>query len=199
VFASTGGAIYGEQDTFPADETHALRPVSPYGVAKLAVERYLYFYHVEYGLSATCLRYANVYGPRQSPHGEAGVVAIFLDRLLSGRECVIYGDGLQSRDYVFVADVVAANLAAIARPGFEIFNVGTGVETDVNTLYDRLARACGVERAARHDPPKPGEQRRSCISAGRIEREVGVRVAVGLDDGLERTASWFREHENARV
>ncbi len=131
--------MYGEQDVFPADENHPTRPLSPYGVAKLAVERYLYFYHAEYGLDATCLRYANVYGPRQSPHGEAGVVAIFLDRLLAGRECTINGDGLQTRDYVFVADVVAANLAAVGRPDFAIFNVGTGVETDVVTLYRHLA------------------------------------------------------------
>ena len=194
VFASTGGAIYGEQDTFPADESHAARPISPYGVAKLAVERYLYFYHVQYGLDATCLRYANVYGPRQNAHGEAGVVAIFLDRLLSGRECVIYGDGLQTRDYVFVGDVVRANAAAVghSHKGFAILNVGTGVETDVVTLYRRLAAACGIERPARHEEAKPGEQRRSCISAALLERELGVRVTTALDEGLGRTAEWFR-------
>jgi UDP-glucose 4-epimerase len=192
VFASTGGAMYGEQDYFPADEEHPARPISPYGVAKLSVERYLYFFHAEYGLDATCLRYANVYGPRQNPHGEAGVVAIFLDRLLSGREAVINGDGLQSRDYVFVADVAAANLAALGRPGFGIFNVGTGVETDVVQLYDGLARALGIERPATHGPAKSGEQRRSCITAARIERELGVRVTVGLAEGLKRTADWFK-------
>ncbi|HNX50175.1 MAG TPA: NAD-dependent epimerase/dehydratase family protein [Thermoanaerobaculaceae bacterium] len=192
VFASTGGAMYGEQDTFPADEDHPTRPISPYGVAKLSVERYLYFFHVEYGLDATCLRYANVYGPRQNPHGEAGVVAIFLDRLLSGREAVINGDGLQSRDYVFVADVAAANLAVLGRPGFGIFNVGTGIETTVVQLYDGLATAARIDRLATHGPAKSGEQRRSCITAARIEREVGVEVTIPLAEGLRRTADWFK-------
>lgn len=183
--------MYGEQDYFPADEEHPARPVSPYGVAKLAVERYLYFFHVEYGLDATCLRYANVYGPRQNPHGEAGVVAIFLDRLLSGRQAAINGDGLQTRDYVFVADVVAANLAAVGRPGFGIFNVGTGIETDVVQLYQGLARAAGIDRPAVHGPTKSGEQKRSCITAAKLERELSVRVTVPMAEGLRRTAEWF--------
>src|SRR6185503_17582155 len=135
IFASTGGAIYGEQDRFPADEGHPARPVSPYGVSKLAFERYLFFYHVTYGLDVACLRYANVYGERQNPHGEAGVVAIFLNRLLAGRVPTINGDGGQTRDYVHVSDVVRANLAAGGLPGFHIYNVGTGIETDVNELY----------------------------------------------------------------
>ncbi|HPW54909.1 MAG: NAD-dependent epimerase/dehydratase family protein [Thermoanaerobaculaceae bacterium] len=191
IFASTGGAMYGEQDYFPADEEHPARPVSPYGVAKLAVERYLYFFHVEYGFDATCLRYANVYGPRQNPHGEAGVVAIFLDRLLSGRQATINGDGLQTRDYVYVADVVAANLAALGRPGFRIFNVGTGIETDVVQLYRGLAAAVGSDRPPAHGPAKPGEQRRSCITAAKLARELGVQVTVPVAEGLQRTAEWF--------
>ena len=192
VFASTGGAIYGEQDCFPADEGHPTRPLSPYGVAKLAVERYLYFYHAQYGLDVACLRYANVYGPRQSPHGEAGVVAIFLDRLLAGREAVINGDGLQTRDYVYVGDVVAANLAALALGGFEVLNVGTGVETSVVRLYELIAGAVGSDRAPRHAEAKPGEQRRSVITAALLEREAGVRVRTRLEDGLRVTAEWFR-------
>ena len=191
VFASTGGAMYGEQDVFPADEDHPTRPLSPYGVAKLAVERYLYFYHAEYGLDATCLRYANVYGPRQNPHGEAGVVAIFLDRLLAGRDCTINGDGLQTRDYVNVADVVAANLAVLGRPDFSVFNVGTGVETDVVTLYRHLAAAAGIARPASHGPAKSGEQRRSAITSDRLARELGIRPAVPLAEGLRQTAAWF--------
>jgi UDP-glucose 4-epimerase len=194
VLASTGGAIYGEQDAFPAGEDHPVRPLSPYGVAKLASERYLYFYHCQYGLDATCLRYANVYGPRQNPHGEAGVVAIFLHKLLAGEQPVINGDGLQTRDYVFVGDVVSANLAAIGRPGFGIYNVGTGIETDVNTLFGHLHRAIGSGPAAAHGPGKPGEQLRSSISSALLEREVGVTVATPLADGLARTAAWFREH-----
>jgi UDP-glucose 4-epimerase len=194
VFASTGGAIYGEQDVHPAGEGHPVRPVSPYGVAKLASERYLYFYHFQYGLDATCLRYANVYGPRQNPHGEAGVVAIFLHKLLAGQQPVINGDGLQTRDYVFVGDVVNANLAALGRPGFNIFNVGTGIETDVNTLFAHLHRAIGSGPAATHGPGKAGEQLRSSISSALLERELGVAVSTPLADGLARTAEWFREH-----
>jgi len=193
VFASTGGAIYGEQDAFPAGEDHPVRPLSPYGVAKLASERYLYFYHCQYGLDATCLRYANVYGPRQNPHGEAGVVAIFLHKLLAGEQPVINGDGLQTRDYVFVGDVVNANLAAIGRPGFGIYNVGTGIETDVNTLFGHLHRAIGSGPAAAHGPGKAGEQLRSSISSALLERELGVTVATPLADGLARTAAWFRD------
>jgi UDP-glucose 4-epimerase len=191
IFASTGGAMYGEQETFPADEEHPARPLSPYGVAKLAVERYLYFYHEEYGIAATALRYANVYGPRQNPHGEAGVVAIFLDRLLAGRETLINGDGLQTRDYVYVADVVAANLAALGRPGFGIYNVGTARETSVVELYGLLAAAVGVTRPPGHGPAKQGEQRRSVITSALLGRELGVRVGTALEDGLKKTAAWF--------
>jgi len=191
VFASTGGAIYGEQERFPADETHPTRPLSPYGVAKLAIENYLFFYHAEHGLDATCLRYANVYGERQNPHGEAGVVAIFLERLLAGVGCVINGDGEQTRDYVHVTDVVAANLAAIGQPGFRIYNVGTGAETDVNRLYRLLAAAVGSDGRAEHGPAKAGEQRRSSIDSERLGRELGVRPRTSLEDGLRRTAEWF--------
>ncbi len=191
IFASTGGAMYGEQTAFPADEEHPAQPLSPYGVAKLAVERYLYFYHREYGLDAIALRYANVYGPRQNPHGEAGVVAIFLDRLLADREAVINGDGLQTRDYAYVADVVAANVAALGRPGFGIYNVGTGRETTVVELYGLLAAALGVTRPPTHGPAKPGEQRRSVISSELVGRELGVRVGTTLEDGVKKTAVWF--------
>jgi UDP-glucose 4-epimerase len=192
VLASTGGAIYGEQDAFPAAEDHPARPLSPYGVAKLASERYLYFYHCQYGLDATCLRYANVYGPRQNPHGEAGVVAIFCHRLLARAQPVVNGDGLQTRDYVYVGDVVKANLAAVGRPGFGVYNVGTGRETDVNTLYDGIRAALGGGPEPLHGPPAAGEQRRSCISAQALERELGVAVSTGLAEGLARTAAWFR-------
>ncbi len=197
LFASTGGAIYGEQEAFPATEEHPARPVSPYGVSKLAFERYLYYYHVAYGLDATCLRYANVYGERQNPHGEAGVVAIFLDRLLAGQTATINGSGLQTRDYVHVSDVVRANLAASGKSGFHIYNVGTGMETSVVELYRELARAVGVNLEARHGPAKPGEQQRSCVDAGLIRRELDLPQPLPLREGFARTAAWFKERATA--
>jgi UDP-glucose 4-epimerase len=198
LFASTGGAIYGEQDYFPADEQHPARPVSPYGVSKLSFERYLFYFHVAYGLDATCLRYANVYGERQNPHGEAGVVAIFLSRLLAGQAPTINGEGLQTRDYVHVSDVVKANLLAAGRPGFHIYNVGTGVETSVVTLYRELARAVGSNLEAKHGPAKPGEQQRSVVDARLIKAELGWPEPLPLRQGLERTAAWFRERAQAQ-
>ena len=197
LFASTGGAIYGEQDVFPADESHPQRPVSPYGVSKLSVERYLYFYHQAYGLDVTCLRYANVYGERQNPHGEAGVVAIFLQRLLAGEACRINGDGLQTRDYVHVSDVVRANLAAAGRPGFHTYNVGTGKETTVVELYERLAEAVGVDEKAAHGPGMPGEQRRSVITPQRLLEDLEVPQPLSLEEGFQRTAAWFRDRADS--
>jgi UDP-glucose 4-epimerase len=200
LFASTGGAIYGEQDVHPAPETHAARPLSPYGVAKLAGERYLDFYAHQYGLDAVCLRYANVYGERQSPHGEAGVVAIFLDRLLAGQTTTINGDGLQTRDYVHVSDVVRANLAAAALPagaGFRVYNVGTGAETTVVELQRRLAAAVGVDAPPEHGPAKPGEQRRSSVDPSRGRRDLALPEPLPLADGLARTAEWFRQRAAA--
>ena len=192
IFASTGGAIYGEQDVFPAAEGHPARPVSPYGVSKLALERYLYYYHVTYGTAVTCLRYANVYGERQNANGEAGVVAIFLDRLLAGRAPTINGSGMQTRDYVHVSDVVRANLAAAGRPGFHIYNVGTGIETTVIDLYQALARAAGSTLVPVHGPAKPGEQQRSVIDGRLIRRELDLQQPLSLAEGLARTAAWFR-------
>jgi UDP-glucose 4-epimerase len=192
LFASTGGAIYGEQDVFPATEEHPTRPVSPYGVSKLAVERYLYFFHVAYGLDVACLRYANVYGERQNPHGEAGVVAIFLKRLLAGGKATINGTGRQTRDYVHVSDIVRANLAAARRPGFFTYNVGTGRETDVVELYGHIAAALGLDRAAEHGPGKPGEQLRSVIDASKARAELKLPAPLPLAEGLRRTAAWFQ-------
>ncbi|HWM90341.1 MAG TPA: NAD-dependent epimerase/dehydratase family protein [Thermoanaerobaculia bacterium] len=199
LFASTGGAIYGEQDYFPADEQHPARPVSPYGVSKLSFERYLFYFHTAYGLNVTCLRYANVYGERQNPHGEAGVVAIFLSRLLAGQAPTINGPGLQTRDYVHVSDVVRANLLAVGKPGFHIYNVGTGIETSVVVLYRELARAVGTDLEAKHGPAKPGEQQRSVIDARLIKKELGWLDPLPLRQGIERTAAWFRERAGASV
>jgi UDP-glucose 4-epimerase len=193
VFSSTGGAIYGEQECFPCDEEHPQRPVSPYGIAKLATEKYLFFYRAQYGIDYVALRYANVYGPRQDPHGEAGVVAIFCGRILEGRPVTIYGDGGQTRDYVYVADVVRANVAALESTVSGAFNVGTGVETSVNQLYDALARNAGTSRAAEFGPPRAGEQRRSVILPERAARELGWRPQVELSDGLAQTLRFFRD------
>ncbi len=192
IFASSGGAIYGEQDVFPCDEDHPCRPVSPYGVAKLASERYLFFYRNEYGIGYTALRYANVYGPRQDPHGEAGVVAIFCGRLLSGGSCTIYGDGRQTRDYVYVGDVAAANVAALEHKADGTFNVGTGIETDVNQLYTELAKLAGVNGEPVYADARPGEQRRSVISPVRIGLELGWQPKIPLRDGLAATFEYFR-------
>jgi UDP-glucose 4-epimerase len=204
LFASTGGAIYGEQERYPADEEHPARPVSPYGVAKLAVERYLFYYAVEHRLEAVSLRYANVYGERQNPHGEAGVVAIFLDRLLAGQRARIHGDGLQTRDYVHVSDVVRANLAAataaLAGPvPFAIFNVGTGREATVVELYRQLAAALGSDLEAEHGPAKGGEQRRSAVDPGLLQQRLGVPPPLPLEEGLRRTADWFRARRESAV
>jgi UDP-glucose 4-epimerase len=193
LFASTGGAIYGDQESHPAAEGHPTRPLSPYGVSKLAGERYLYYFHREKGLEAVCLRYANVYGARQNPAGEAGVVAIFLGRLLRGERCRINGDGLQTRDYIHVSDVVRANLAALGREGFDAINVGTGIETSVVELHRLLLEAVGVSLEPEFGPAKPGEQRRSSLDAARMKRELGLGEPLGLRDGLARTALWFRE------
>ena len=199
LFASTGGAIYGEQDYFPADENHPARPVSPYGISKRSFELYLFYYHVAYGLDATCLRYANVYGERQNPHGEAGVVAIFLNRLLAGEAPTINGEGLQTRDYVHVSDVVRANVAAAGRPGYHIYNVGTGVETSVVDLYKEIARSLGTDLQAKHGPAKPGEQKRSVVDGSLGRRELGLPQPIPLSEGLARTAAWFRERAERPV
>ncbi|ADO71814.1 NAD-dependent epimerase/dehydratase family protein [Stigmatella aurantiaca] len=192
IFSSTGGAIYGEQDVFPAPESHPTRPVSPYGVSKAAGELYLGYYRAQYGLSYVALRYANVYGPRQNPHGEAGVVAIFSQRLVAGRECAIYGDGGQTRDFVFGPDVARANLLAFEKDYVGAVNIGTGVETDINRLYALLAGAAGADTRAQHAPGKPGEQRRSCIDASLARKVLGWEPSVGLAEGLRRTLEYFR-------
>ena len=194
IFSSTGGAIYGEQDEFPCTEDHPRRPVSPYGVAKLATEAYLFFYKVEYGIDYLALRFANVYGPRQDPHGEAGVVAIFCGRILDGKPVTIYGDGTQTRDYVYVGDVVRAVVAAAKSSASGIaLNIGTGVETNVNDLYSTLAGIANFPARAEHAPARPGEQKRSVISPARAERELGWRPEKKLADGLEETFKFFKQ------
>ncbi len=194
VFSSTGGAIYGEQDVFPAPESHPTRPVSPYGVSKASGELYLGYYKAQYGLQYVALRYANVYGPRQNPHGEAGVVSIFSTRLLTGKECTIYGEGKQTRDFVYVEDVARANLLATEKDYSGPINIGTGVETDINRLYTLLAQAAGVDKPAVRAPGRPGEQLRSCVDNALARKVLGWQPTVNVEEGLRRTISFFREH-----
>jgi UDP-glucose 4-epimerase len=192
IFASTGGAIYGEQDYFPADEEHPTRPLSPYGVAKLTVEKYLYFYKEVHGLNYVVLRYANIYGPRQNPHGEAGVVAIFTSKMLKSEQPVINGDGFQTRDYTFVGDVVRANVLALSYEKSDVFNIGTGIETDVNTLFHKLKQLTGANCDEFHGPAKLGEQRRSVISYEKIYKTLGWKPMTSLDEGLRLTVEFFK-------
>jgi UDP-glucose 4-epimerase len=193
IFSSTGGAIYGEQDYFPADEEHPVRPLSPYGITKLVTEKYLSYYKQVHGIDHVVLRYANVYGPRQNPHGEAGVVAIFARKMLHGESPIINGDGKQTRDYTFVGDVVRGNLLALKSSGSNIFNIGTGIETDVNQLFQILRGWLNPACAGSHGPAMQGEQRRSVITYKKIERELGWSPVVELSEGLRLTAEYFKK------
>ncbi len=195
IFASSGGAIYGEQDYFPADELHPTRPISPYGVSKLTTEQYLFYYKAVYGMDSVSLRYANVYGPRQNPHGEAGVVAIFSTKLLSGEQPIINGDGKQTRDYVFVEDVVKANVLALSCNGSHVYNIGTGIESDVNQLFGHLKKLTNSRAEEKHGPAKLGEQLRSVLTAGKVGKELGWKPGVSLEGGLRRTVEYFRSEE----
>lgn len=195
IFASTGGAIYGEQEHFPADEHHATSPISPYGIAKLAIEKYLYYYGEIHRLPYVSLRYGNVYGPRQNPQGEAGVVAIFAAKMLAGDQPLINGDGKQTRDYVYVGDVVKANLLALNDEGLGIFNVGTGIETDVNEVFNILRELTGSSCQESHGPAKPGEQQRSVIDSSLSEKTFGWRPGTTIRDGLKQTVEYFKLHK----
>lgn len=192
IFASTGGAIYGEQDYFPADEKHPLRPLSPYGITKLTTEKYLYFYHQTYQLNYTVLRYANVYGPRQNPHGEAGVVAIFSEKILKDQQPIINGDGLQTRDYVYVGDVVQANELVLENGDQNIYNIGTGIETNVNELFTKIVQKSGKAVPEQHGAAMPGEQMRSVLDSSYIQEELKWTPAVNLEEGIAHTVDYFR-------
>jgi len=189
VFSSTGGAIYGECEG-PAREDHPRAPLAPYGVSKLAGEEYIAAYNRLYGAAHVSLRYGNVYGPRQDPKGEAGVVAIFMNRLREGEAPQIFGDGTQTRDYVYVGDVVAATLAAAEHAG-GVLNVGTSVETSVLELYGRIQRVAGVEREPEFGDARPGELQRSVLDASLAKRELGWEPEHSLDEGLAETWAWI--------
>jgi len=192
VFASSGGTIYGEQKEFPATEEHSTNPVSPYGIAKLASEKYLAYYEIQYGIPFVALRYANVYGPRQCPHGEAGVVAIFISKMLNGEQPVINGDGAQTRDYVHVDDVAKVNLLALGPDVRGIYNVGTGIETNVNTVFEIVNKHLNAGFSAKHGPEMPGEQRRSLLSFKRMETELEFKPSIDFNEGIVGTIRHFR-------
>ncbi len=192
IFASTGGALYGEPAYLPCDEAHPIRPLSPYGVAKHAVEQYLALYRQLYGLPYVALRYGNVYGPRQNPHGEAGVVAIFAQRLLQDREAVIYGAGEQRRDFVYVADVAEANLLALEKGDGECLNIATGSDASVNEVFATLKALTGYRRDAVYAPARPGEVFAIRLAYQRAAAVLGWRPEIPLAQGLANTVAFFR-------
>ncbi|MBI5506303.1 MAG: NAD-dependent epimerase/dehydratase family protein [Deltaproteobacteria bacterium] len=193
LFSSSGGTVYGEVDVWPTPEGQATVPLCPYGVSKLTGEHYLEYYRSVHGIRYVALRYSNVYGPRQDPHGEAGAVAIFSKLLLRGETGKIYGDGLQTRDYLFVGDVVRANLAAVATPSAcGAINIGTGRETNVVELYDRIRRLVGSQIPPMHVDPKDGEVRRNVLDPTRASQVLGWKPLVTLDEGLAATVDFFR-------
>ncbi|HUX61232.1 MAG TPA: NAD-dependent epimerase/dehydratase family protein [Ignavibacteriaceae bacterium] len=194
MFASTGGAVYGEQKYFPADEEHITFPLSPYGISKLAVEKYLHFYNAQYHLNYTILRYANIYGPRQNPFGEAGVVAIFTSKLLKGEQPIINGSGEQTRDYVFVGDVVKANTMALKDSASDIYNIGTSKETNVNELYNLINKIIGKGQIEKHGPAAAGEQMRSVITSDKLYKKFNWRPSTTIDEGLQKTVDYFKSN-----
>ena len=192
IFSSSGGAIYGEQEIYPAPEIHVTKPLSPYGLSKLCGEQYLAYFQRVSGLQAVSLRYANVYGPRQDPEGEAGVVAIFIQKMLNGEQPVINGNGRQTRDFVYVEDVVEANLAMMGQETQGTYNVGTGVETSINDLFRILVQHTGSNCKELHGPAKKGEQARSVIDCSKLRHEVSWEPKAELSEGLKKTVEFFK-------
>ncbi len=193
VFSSSGGAIYGEQEVYPAPESHPTRPLSPYGISKLCGEQYLSYYQRVSGLQVVNLRYANVYGPRQDPDGEAGVIAIFIQKLLNNEQAIIHGNGRQTRDFVYVEDVVEANLAVMGQDTQGTYNVGTGQETSINDLMRLLITHTNSASKEIHGPAKKGEQARSVIDPSKIRQELSWEPRTELSEGLKLTVDYFRE------
>ena len=197
VYSSSGGAGYGDTEVIPTPEEHASRPASPYGITKVAIEQYVEVLGPLWGMRGISLRYANIYGPRQNPQGEAGVIAIFCHRLLSGQPVIINGDGLQTRDFVHVEDVARANVLALERDDVTgPINIGTGVETYVTAIAGALSAAAGTGAPPAHAPARPGEQRRSCLDPARAGRALGWRPGVSLRDGLAATYDFFKKESN---
>jgi UDP-glucose 4-epimerase len=197
VFSSTGGAIYGDTDQRPTPVGAECKPISPYGITKLSIEHYLYYYSEIHGMNSFVTRYANVYGPRQNPHGEAGVVAIFCERMLRNEPLKINGDGKQTRDYVFVDDVARANLLALNETKSGIANIGTSVEVDVNEIFHLINDSLEAGREETHGPAMPGEQKTSCLDISATKKLLGWEPRVTVADGIRQTALWFKERHEA--
>ncbi|MCC6300610.1 MAG: NAD-dependent epimerase/dehydratase family protein [Anaerolineales bacterium] len=198
IYISTGGAVYGEPEYVPCDEAHPINPICQYGASKHTVEHYLFMYHVNYGLKYTVLRYPNVYGPRQDPHGEAGVVAIFTGKMMAGEPVVINGDGEQTRDFVYVRDCAQANYLAATvdhQPG--IYNIGWGIPTSVNQIFSALAKATKYQLPVAYGPAKVGETRHIYLNASKARNDLGWSATVGLDDGMQQTVEYFKVAEQA--
>jgi UDP-glucose 4-epimerase len=196
VYISTGGAVYGEPETLPCDEMHPINPICQYGASKHTVEHYLYMYNVNYGLQYTVLRYPNVFGPRQDPHGEAGVVAIFTGKMLDNEPVTIYGDGEQTRDFVFVRDCARANLLAVTvdhAPG--IYNIGWGRPTSINEIFTNLAKITSYTHPVSYGPAKVGETRHIYLDASKANRDLGWSATLSLEEGLRETVEYFRTSE----
>jgi UDP-glucose 4-epimerase len=192
IFSSSGDAIYGEQEVYPVSELHPTKPLSAYGISKLCGEHYLSYFQRVSGIQVVSLRYANVYGPRQNPEGEAGVVAVFIRQMLNNEQPIINGNGRQTRDFIFVDDVAQANLAVMGQDSQGVYNVGTGVETSINELYRLLAGLTGSPCKEVHGPAKSGEQMRSVIDSSKLRQEFGWDSEVKLTEGLEKTVAYFR-------
>lgn len=193
IYASSGGAVYGEPQYLPVDENHPVNPISQYGVSKHAVEHYLYLYALHYGLNYVALRYGNVYGPRQNPFGEAGVVAIFARQMLRGEQPTIFGRGDKTRDYTHISDVVEANLLALKRGRNAIYNIGTGVETSDQEVFDTLAEALGYHGSPLYTEVRKGEIHRICLDCSKAEKELGWRPRLSLKEGIGKTVGYYKE------
>ncbi|MFN4226761.1 MAG: SDR family NAD(P)-dependent oxidoreductase [Candidatus Ratteibacteria bacterium] len=191
IFSSSGGAIYGLSDVFPTPETVEPFPICIYGISKLTCEKLLYAYWKKYGINYVGLRYGNVYGPRQNYLSEAGVIAIFISRVLCGKECIIFGDGNQTRDFIYIEDVVAANILFMNNDITGIFNVGTGIETSVNSIFEIIKKKIGKDCKKIYEKERKGELKRSCLSIEKIKKQTGWSPKFNIEQGIEKTIEWF--------
>jgi len=194
IFASTGGAIYGDADVIPTPENYPAKPLTPYGITKLSIEKYLDYYYKIFGLPFISLRLANVYGPRQNSKGEAGVVAIFIDKMLTDKQPIINGSGQQTRDFVYVSDVIEVNILAMKKNKVGVFNIGTAKETDINTIFRKLKKMTNSKCRKVHGLAKFAEQKRSCLDFQKAKKELGWKPKYSLEKGLETTINWFRQN-----